>query len=78
MEQMKQDKEAWMIKAVRNCVSLFGQVMTLLITVFHLIQISDVQSQIEVLSPDLISVFPEPSVTQGCRPLTLEIICASN
>jgi len=36
MEQMEQDKEAGMITAVRDCISLLSQVMTLLILPFTL------------------------------------------
>lgn len=62
MEQMEQDKEAWMIKAVRNC-KLIEPSDDLAHTVFYLIQVSEVQSQIQVLSTDLSYVSP-----QSCYP----------
>lgn len=36
LEQMEQDKEAWMVKAVRNHVSFLSQVMTFFILSFTL------------------------------------------
>lgn len=52
IEQMEQDKEA-RIRAIRSCVSLLSPLMTLLLLPFTLLTPTKWQSQIQVLSSDL-------------------------
>jgi len=52
IEQMEQDKEA-RIRAIRSCVSLLSPLMTLLLLSFTLLTPTKWQSQIQVLSSDL-------------------------
>lgn len=73
IEQMEQDKEA-RIRAIRSCVSLLSPLMTLLLLSFTLLTPTKWQSQIQVLSSELmmyVQIFSYPSCDfrrQICHP----------